>query len=139
VNVRLAWDGRLYQMAVLLWGKGSGKDYLCSILVAYLICVLLHLRDPQSYLELAPGENIDVVNVAYNADQAKRVFFLKFTERLKRWRWLAKNYNVFESGKRSPKHVPGRLVQVQINDDHVLFPSSFARSRATRRTRATRA
>ena len=55
--------GRTYQAAVLLWGKGSGKDYLCSIVTCYLIYTLLCLRDPQSYLQLGPGEPIDLVNV----------------------------------------------------------------------------
>lgn len=121
VEVLADWDGRLYQVAVLLWGKGSGKDYLSSIIVTYLVYVLLCLRDPQSYLELAPGENIDIVNVAYNADQAKRVFFSKLKARVERWKWLTDNFNVVESGRRKNVHVAGRQ-EVQINDDHIEFP-----------------
>jgi hypothetical protein len=121
VQVQADWDGRLYQVAVLLWGKGSGKDYLSSIIVTYLVYVLLCLRDPQSYLELAPGENIDVVNVAYNADQAKRVFFSKLKARVERWKWLTDNFNVIESGRRKNAYIAGRL-EVLINDDHIEFP-----------------
>lgn len=112
---------RAYQVAVLLWGKGSGKDYLCSIIVCYCVHVLLCLRDPQRYFGFAPGEPVDVVNVAYSADQAKRVFFTKLKARIRRWRWLEENYNVFESGRRIGKHIPGRL-EVQINDSDVVFP-----------------
>lgn len=113
---------RAYQLAVLLWGKGSGKDYLCSIIVTYLVHVLLCLRDPQEYLELAPGENIDILNVAYNADQAQKVFFAKFKERLLRWSWLKKHYDVHEAGRRKWKDNQG-LPVVQINAVDVEFPS----------------
>jgi hypothetical protein len=112
---------RAYQQAVLLWGKGSGEDYLCSILVCYLVYVLLCLRDPQVYLRLAAGEPIDLVNVAYNADQAKKVFFEKPKQRVKRWQWLRDTYNVVEAGRRVNKHKVGRAL-VSINDDFIEFP-----------------
>ena len=91
-RVRRGAGARAYQQAVLLWGKGAGKDYLCSILVCYLVYVLLCLRDPQAFLELAPREYIDVINVAYNADQAKRVFFAKLKARIEGWAWLPRNF-----------------------------------------------
>lgn len=112
---------RAYQLAVALWGKGAGKDYLCSIIVCYLIHVLLCLRDPQEYLELAPGEPIDIVNVAYNSDQAKKVFFAKLKARIERWAWLNERFNVSVAGRRQNGHRP-RLAEVQVNDDHVEFP-----------------
>jgi hypothetical protein len=112
---------RVYQTAVLLWGKGSGKDYLCSILVCYLVYVLLCLRNPQEYLRLAAGEPIDLINVAYNADQAKRVFFEKLKQRVKRWQWLRENFNVIEAGRRVNKQKLGRSL-VSINDDFIEFP-----------------
>jgi hypothetical protein len=112
---------RRYQLAVLLWGKGSGKDYLCSVLVLYLVYVLLCLQNPQAYFELAPGENIDVVNVAYSADQAKKVFFAKFKQRLYRWRWLRENFDAIEGGRRKWKSNVG-LPKVEINDQDVIFP-----------------
>ena len=115
---------RKYQLAVLLWGKGSGKDYLCSIVVAYLVYVLLCLRDPQGYFGLGPGENLDVLNVAYNADQAKRVFFAKFKERLYRWRWLRENFDVHEGGRRKWQSNAG-LPVVELNDGEVIFPRSI--------------
>lgn len=113
---------RAYQQAVLLWGKGAGKDYLCSILVCYLIYVLLCLRDPQAFLELAPREYIDVINVAYNAEQAKRVFFAKLKARIEGWAWLRANYNVVEAGRRTNEHKP-RRAEVVINDDFIEFPN----------------
>lgn len=118
---------RVYQMAVLLWGKGSGKDYVCSVLVCYLIHILLCLRDPQAFLEQAPGENIDVLNVAYNADQAKRVFFTKLKARIDRWPWLANNYAIIDAGRKRarPSDANTSRGDVVINDDMVEFPGGI--------------
>jgi hypothetical protein len=114
-------EGRQYQILIALWGKGSGKDYLCSVVVCYLIYILLCLRNPQEYFDFGPGESIDVLNVAYSSDQAKYVFFAKLTERVKRWTWLRERFNVLESGRRIGPYIPGRE-SVEINADHILFP-----------------
>jgi hypothetical protein len=125
VVFRDPYDGgkhrRAYQLGVALWGKGSGKDYICSIIVCYCVHVLLCLRDPQAYFELAPGEAIDIVNVAYNADQAKGVFFAKLKARIERWPWLHEHYNVSVSGRRQNGY-RAELDEVQVNENHVLFP-----------------
>jgi hypothetical protein len=115
---------RAYQLGVALYGKGSGKDYICSIIVCYCIHVLLCLNDPQAYLELAPGEAIDIVNVAYNAEQAKRVFFAKLKSRIERWKWLDDRYNITVAGRRQNGYRPERG-EVQVNDDHVEFPGKI--------------
>lgn len=115
---------RIYQLAIGLWGKGSGKDYVCSIIVCYCVHILLCLRDPQTYLELAPGEAIDLVNVAYNAEQAKRVFFTKLKARIERWAWLNERFNIVIAGKRQNGYRPD-LPVVQVNDDHVEFPNKI--------------
>lgn len=115
---------RDYQLAVGLWGKGSGKDYVCSIIVCYCVHVLLCLRDPQAYLELAPAESIDIVNVAYNAEQAKRVFFAKLVARIENWRWLAVNFNISKGGKRINGY-RADLAEVQINEGYVEFPNKI--------------
>lgn len=112
---------REHQIAVLLWGKGSGKDYISSIVVCYLIYVLLCLQDPQGHFDLAPGEPIDILNVAYNADQAKRVFFEKLKQRFFRWRWLRENFDLIEAGRRKYPDAAGRP-KVELNDGEVLFP-----------------
>jgi HNH endonuclease len=115
---------RAYQLAVALYGKGAGKDYMCSIIVCYCVHVLLCLRDPQAYLELAPGEAIDIVNVAYNAEQAKRVFFAKLVARVEAWPWLTEHFNISRGGKRINGYRP-QLAEVQINEGFIEFPNKI--------------
>lgn len=69
---------------VLLWGKGSGKDYLTSIIISYMAYVLCCLKSPQRYLGIAPGEPLDIINVAYSASQANLVFFAKLKQRMQK-------------------------------------------------------
>ena len=45
-------------------GKGSGKDYCSTISVAYIVYLLLCLKDPASYYGKPPGDSIDIINIA---------------------------------------------------------------------------
>lgn len=67
---------------VFLWGKGSGKDYLTSIIISYMAYVLSCMKSPQKFLGIAPGEPLDIINVAYSASQANLVFFAKLKQRI---------------------------------------------------------
>jgi hypothetical protein len=75
-----AWDiirpSRQVSEIILMWGKGSGKDLVASLLVVYASYVLLHLKgDPAVYFGLKPGTQLHIVNVAPTEDQARQVFF----------------------------------------------------------------
>lgn len=67
---------------VFLWGKGSGKDYVTSIIISYMAYVLCCMKSPQRYLGIAPGEPMDIINVAYSSSQANLVFFAKLKQRI---------------------------------------------------------
>lgn len=74
---------------ILTLGKGSGKDALSQIICAYVVYQLLCLRDPAEYYGKPSGDNIDIINVAINADQAANVFFSGFKTRVKKCPWFA--------------------------------------------------
>mgnify|MGYP006078175899 CR=1 FL=1 len=77
---------------ILQLGKGSGKDYMSTIAVAYIVYLLLCLKDPQRYYGKPPGDAIDILNIAINAEQAKNVFFKGFKMRLDRCPWFQGRY-----------------------------------------------
>lgn len=73
-------------------GKGSGKDFLSTIACAYIVYLLLCLRDPARYYGKPEGDSIDILNIAINADQARRVFFENFKKRIKNSPWFEGKY-----------------------------------------------
>lgn len=107
---------------VLEWGKGSGKDTLASLIICYLVYTLLMLRDPQNYFGMPAGEAIDIINVAYSSDQAQKVFFEKFKQRVLHWEWLRELYSVKQSGKivSAVDEPDGNLVNIGLNG--ITFP-----------------
>jgi hypothetical protein len=78
----------LPSQGIILYGKGSGKDYIVSCTVIWAIHVLLCLKNPAMYLGQAFGENIDVVTVAYSREQAQSVLFYKIKARLRSCPWM---------------------------------------------------
>ena len=83
-----------YNEIILQLGKGSGKDYTSTIVCAYVVYLLLCLKDPAKYYGKPPGDTIDIINIAVNADQAKNVFFSNFVKRIKMCRWFDGKYDV---------------------------------------------
>lgn len=84
---------------IMMLGKGSGKDYCSTIACAYVVYLLLCLKDPQSYYQKPPGDAIDIVNIAINADQASRVFFRGIVQRIKNSPWFKGKYNAKFDGE----------------------------------------
>jgi hypothetical protein len=74
-----------YREIVMQLGKGSGKDFTSTIAVAYIVYLCLCLKNPTKYFE---NDSIDIINVAINADQAQRVFFKNFMNRIKECAWF---------------------------------------------------
>ena len=74
-------------------GKGSGKDYCSTIAVAYIVYLLLCLKDPASYYGKPPGDSIDIINIAINAQQASNVFFKGFRTRIDKSPWFIGKYS----------------------------------------------
>jgi hypothetical protein len=78
---------------LLQLGKGSGKDHTSTIGCAYLVYKLLCLKDPARYFGKPPGDAIDIINVAINAQQAKNVFFKGFKGKIARTPWFAGKFD----------------------------------------------
>ena len=78
---------------ILQLGKGSGKDFISTVACAYVVYKLLCLKDPATYFGKPPGDAIDIINVAVNAQQAKNVFFKGFKTKIEKSPWFAGKYN----------------------------------------------
>lgn len=71
-----------------MFGKGSGKDFLASGILAYVAYLLCCMNDPHKHFGFGQDEPIDLVNVAINAYQANNVFFKKLKARLNNCPWF---------------------------------------------------
>jgi hypothetical protein len=78
---------------IMQLGKGSGKDHTSTIGCAYLVYKLICLKDPARYFGKPPGDSIDIMNIAVNAQQAQNVFFKNFIIKIRRSPWFAGRYN----------------------------------------------
>jgi hypothetical protein len=78
-----------FREVIMQLGKGSGKDFTSVIAVCYIVYLCLCLKSPTKYFR---NDSIDIVNIAINADQAQRVFFSKFLDRIKNSPWFDGKY-----------------------------------------------
>jgi hypothetical protein len=120
-DVEKIWDTGNY-MAVLEYGKGSGKDTIAFLFILYLVYWLLCCRDPQSFFKLPEGEPLDILNVAYNAFQAQSVFFEKLRQKVFRWKWLHDHYKIINSGVTLNEIFLENKGEVNITQNGILFP-----------------
>lgn len=78
---------------IMVWGKGSGKDMLSTLICAYIVYVLLCMKDPSKYYGTPADNSIDIINVAINAQQANNVFFKNFASVVKNAPWFRGRYD----------------------------------------------
>jgi len=114
--------------AVLVWGKGAGKDTISALLQGYVIYLLLNLSNPQRFLGLPDNTSIDLVNIAASKEQATTVFFQIFKSMVLNWRWLrgkwdlSMNGRFFSSGRQDEIDF---LNKVTITNDAIIFPGNI--------------
>lgn len=68
---------------VLYIGKGAGKNWSVGVLFLYVVYKLLCMHDPHAYLNHNSSKALTLLNVAINAQQAERNFFMPLTNMLK--------------------------------------------------------
>lgn len=86
-------DRKNVREVIAMVGKGSGKDFCAEISCAYVVYKLMCLKDPSKYFGKPPGDSIDIVNIAVNADQARNVFFKGLTRMIKGSPWFAGKFD----------------------------------------------
>jgi intein/homing endonuclease len=83
----------------------SGKDFISTVAVAYIVYVLLCMKDPASYYGKPQGDAIDILNIAINATQAKNVFFKGFKQRIDNNPWFDGKYDAKADNIEFDKHI----------------------------------
>lgn len=68
------------------------NDYVSTIICAYIVYLLLCLKDPSRYYGAPSHDAIDIINVAVNSGQAKNVFFKGFKTKIVNSPWFIGKY-----------------------------------------------
>jgi hypothetical protein len=101
---------------ILQLGKGSGKDFMSAISCAYLVYLLLCLKDPARYYDKPSGDTIDILNVAQNAAQAANVFFANVSRLIQKAPWFEGRYETKGGGKE-----PAKANQIDFDKNITLY------------------
>ncbi|MCE5237310.1 hypothetical protein LLH23_02335 [bacterium] len=109
-----------YEEAALCWGIGSGKSFLCSLALLYMVYRTLCLRDPQQYYGLAEGSPIHIVTVGPTARVAEKAIYGQIRGMVSRSPWFADKYPA-DTRTRRELHFP-KHVEVLPGNSSDLFP-----------------
>jgi phage terminase large subunit-like protein len=98
VEAQQRW-GETMNEVILKLGKGSGKDWMIAVSVAYVVYLLLCLKDPSAYYGNSSGDRIDIINIAINAQQASNVFFANVSKLITHCPWFEGKYDAKPGGE----------------------------------------
>lgn len=121
---RAPTDGRElpWEEILLFIGKGGGKSDLIAGAFSFAGYWLRNRKDPWAYFGKTPGDNVDLINVAFNARQAKNVFFRKLKAKMRKATDPATGKNWFRQMgvdlREGGKHIQGRIVY--LDDDRTI-------------------
>lgn len=73
------------------------NDFISTVVCAYIVYLLLCLKDPAKYYGKPKGDTIDILNIAVNADQARNVFFANLKKRIQDCRWFDGKYDATQN------------------------------------------
>lgn len=110
-----------------LYNHNSGKDTISAHCINYVIHILECAENVRlQFPGIGPTDPIDGVNVAYNDQQSKIVFFEKFKTNIINWKWLKRRYNFKISGKLlNPSDKLLAEEKVIINQNSIFFPNNI--------------
>jgi len=114
---------RVVALGVFVVGKGGGKDWLVSLIMCYVILVLLHLKNPQQFLEI--DGTLDLLNIGIKGDQGQRVFFNYFKNRIKDCRWFIDNFKIVDENRIINKPRNKSKGTIELTAGGALFPNNI--------------
>jgi hypothetical protein len=81
-----------YSEALITGGIGIGKTTVASVVLTYMACCTLCLKDPQDYYDLLPGSAIAFMQMSTKASQALEVIFHDTKSRIDNSPWFKTRY-----------------------------------------------
>jgi hypothetical protein len=121
-TLKQIFDGP-YDEAVLCWGIGSGKSYLASVALSYMVHCVLCLRNPQRSVGAAPGSRITFLVMGPTARQARDVVFSAFRQQIRGSPWFERRF-AETVHRQTEVEFPGNVV-VTAGNSSGTFPLGF--------------
>lgn len=81
-----------YREALITGGIGIGKTTIASIVLSYMACCTLCLKDPQEYYKLLPGSKIAFMMMSSKRVVALEVIFQDTKARIDNSKWFSERY-----------------------------------------------
>lgn len=81
-----------YTEAAFCEAIGAGKSYKASIIITYMVCRVLCLKDPQKFFGLAKDSQIYFLNMSIRAEQSRKVVFGEIKARIDNSPWFRSHY-----------------------------------------------
>lgn len=112
--VRLFEDEARYWVVSLGGAIGIGKNYFADLATAYILYKMYCLYSPQAYFGLAPGSEIVFVHQSKTLQQARRVIFTQFANKLRESPFFMKNYR-YSSQFTAELHFPNNVSVIPVS------------------------
>ncbi len=116
-----------YSQALITGGIGIGKTTIASVVLTYMACCTLCLKDPQDYYDLLPGSAIAFMQMSTKASQALDVIFHDTKSRIDNSPWFRDRYprnkalkNKIEFTDKNINIIPGDSLETTFEGYNVL-------------------
>lgn len=115
-----------YREALITGGIGIGKTTIASIVLSYMACCTLCLKDPQEYYKLLPGSKIAFMMMSTKRQQALEVIFQDTKARIDNSKWFKARYprdDAYKNLIQFPKNIsiiPGDSLETTFEGYNIL-------------------
>lgn len=113
-------DEKKYNEAIVVGAIGTGKSFVSSICMTYLLYILGCFIDPQKFFGLAPGSSIQLMNMSINEKQARAVMFGDIKARIDNSPWF-KNRFMYDTNVQSELKFPRKIYIIPGNSQETFF------------------
>lgn len=113
--------------ALITGAIGIGKTTIASIVLSYLVCCTLCLKDPQGYYDLIKGSTIAFMMMSTKRTQALQVIFSDTKARIDNSKWFRERYprddnfkNILSWPQKNVVIIPGDSLETTFEGYNIL-------------------
>lgn len=99
---------------------GTGKSFLSSVAVCYLLYKLGCLKDPQAFYGLSPNDPIFLMNMSVNEEHARNIIFSAIKARIDNSPWFIKRFK-YDSKLTTELRFPNYIYVIPGNSSESFF------------------